>query len=207
MPTDTFFRLPEEKRQRLMDSAWDEFTTVRFSDASINKIIRSAGIPRGSFYQYFTDKDDLFSYLVRPLRQHFFNLARQEVEAAHGDMATAPLAIYDRFFNSGEQLNHDLLRCIQVVQRNPESEFHTLFCGPNSMLRAFIALVDTSPLVRSDLAFLQEVFHLFVFIIASAIIDTLNHPEQKTLFREQLALRVEILLRGCTAPATQGGTL
>lgn len=207
MPTDTFFRLPEEKRSRLMEAAWDEFTSVRFSDASINQIIRAAGIPRGSFYQYFTDKDDLFSYLVRPLQQHFFDLAREEVEAAQGNMSTAPLAIYDRFFNSGEQLDHDLLRCIQVIRCNPESEFHTLFCGPNSMLGSFTALVDTRTLVRTDPAFLREVFHLFVLTIASAIIDTLNQPERKAIFREQLALRVEILMRGCAAPTSQGGTL
>ena len=84
MPTDTFFRLPEEKRQRLMDAAWEEFTTVRFSDASINKIIRAASIPRGSFYQYFSDKDDLFSFLVRPLQHYFFDLAREEVLDAKG---------------------------------------------------------------------------------------------------------------------------
>ena len=53
MPTDTFFRLPKEKRQRLIDAAWEEFTQVRFTEASINKIIKGAHIPRGSFYQYF----------------------------------------------------------------------------------------------------------------------------------------------------------
>lgn len=207
MPSETFFRLPEEKRARLMDAAWDEFTTVRFSDASINKIIRAAGIPRGSFYQYFEDKDDLFAYLVRPLQQHFFDLARCEVEAARGDMSTAPLAIYDRFFNSGERLDTDLSRCIRVIRCNPESEFHNLFCGPNSMLHGFTELVDLEQLRRTDAAFLHEVFHLFVFTIASAIIDTLNAPEKKDLFRAQLALRVDILMRGCAAPAVQGGTL
>lgn len=207
MPSDTFFRLPEEKRQRLMDAAWEEFTTVRFSDASINKIIRTANIPRGSFYQYFTDKDDLFAYLVRPLQNHFFDLAREEVLAAGGSMQIAPLTIYDRFFNSGEELSHDLNRCIQIIRCNPESEFHTLFCGPDSMLRSFTALVDVSLLSRRDPEFLQEVFHLFVFTIASAIIDTLNHPDQRETIRKQLALRVDILLRGCMSPAPQGGTV
>ena len=205
MPTDTFFRLPEEKRQRLMDAAWEEFTTVRFSDASINKIIRTANIPRGSFYQYFSDKDDLFGYLVRPLQKHFFDLARTEVMSARGSMLTAPLAIYDRFFNSGEELSQDLSRCIQIIRCNPESEFHTLFCGPDSMLRSFTALVDVNQLSRSDPDFLQEVFHLFVFTIASAIIDTLNRPDRRESIRKQLALRVDILMRGCAAPAAQGG--
>lgn len=207
MPSDTFFRLPEEKRRRLMEAAWEEFTAVRFSDASINKIIRAANIPRGSFYQYFTDKDDLFAYLVRPLQKHFFDLARAEVLNAKGSLFTAPLAIYDRFFNSGEETSQDLSRCIQIIRCNPESEFHTLFCGPDSMLRSFTTLVDTSQLSRTDPDFLQEVFHLFVFTLASAIIDTLNRPGQREAIRKQLALRVDILMRGCAAPAPQGGSL
>ena len=51
MPKPTFFRLPEEKRARLLNAAWDEFTRVSLSEASINSIIRAANIPRGSFYQ------------------------------------------------------------------------------------------------------------------------------------------------------------
>lgn len=64
MPTSTFFRLPEEKRQRLIEAAWEEFTQNSFSDVSINQIIRAAGIPRGSFYQYFADKGDLFFFFA-----------------------------------------------------------------------------------------------------------------------------------------------
>ena len=205
MPSETFFRLPDEKRKRLMDAAWDEFTQTRLSDVSINRIVRSASIPRGSFYQYFTDKHDLFSYLVRPLQQHFFSLAREEVERSGGDLSRAPLAIYDRFFTPGTPLDLALRRCIQIIRCNPDSEFHTLFCDPNSPLSGIVNLVDTSQLVRQDEEYVREVFHLFIFTLASAIIDTLNRPEQRETIRRQLALRVEILLRGC-APAPQGGT-
>ena len=59
VPTATFFRLPEEKRGRLIDACWAELAQVRFTDVSINRIITAAHIPRGSFYQYFDDKDDL----------------------------------------------------------------------------------------------------------------------------------------------------
>ena len=205
MPSETFFRLPDEKRKRLMDAAWDEFTQTRLSDVSINRIVRSASIPRGSFYQYFTDKHDLFSYLVRPLQQHFFSLAREEVERSGGDLSRAPLAIYDRFFTPGTPLDLALRRCIQIIRCNPDSEFHTLFCDPNSPLSGIVGLVDTSQLVRQDEEYVREVFHLFIFTLASAIIDTLNRPQERESIRRQLALRVEILLRGC-APAPQGGT-
>ena len=32
MPTGTFFRLPEEKRMRLVESAWEEFTHISYAD-------------------------------------------------------------------------------------------------------------------------------------------------------------------------------
>ena len=64
MPTDTFFRLPEEKRARILEGAWSEFTAVPYAEASINRIVRTSRIPRGSFYQYFTDKEDLYRYLL-----------------------------------------------------------------------------------------------------------------------------------------------
>ncbi len=67
MPHDTFFRLPAEKQQRILDAAVQEFAQYAYKDASINRLIKAAGIPRGSFYQYFTDKEDLYRYLLEQL--------------------------------------------------------------------------------------------------------------------------------------------
>ena len=64
MPKDTFFNLPEEKRQRIMDLAVAEFAANPYEVASISDIVRKAGIAKGSFYQYFEDKKDLYIYLI-----------------------------------------------------------------------------------------------------------------------------------------------
>ena len=74
MPTDTFFRLPEEKRARILEGAWSEFTAVPYADASINRIVQTSRIPRGSFYQYFEDKNDLFLTLIDEIRDQFLGL-------------------------------------------------------------------------------------------------------------------------------------
>lgn len=63
MPKDTFFNLSEDKKRKIFDAAVQEFSTKRFSEASINQIIKTAEIPRGSFYQYFNDKEDLYLYM------------------------------------------------------------------------------------------------------------------------------------------------
>jgi AcrR family transcriptional regulator len=64
MPKDTFHRLPEDKKLRIYHSAIQEFSARRFSDASLNQIVKTAKIPWGSFYQYFTGKEDLFLYML-----------------------------------------------------------------------------------------------------------------------------------------------
>ncbi len=64
MPSQTFFNLDKEKREKLILYAMEEFANNLYPNVSINKIIAKAQIPRGSFYMYFKDKDDLFSYLI-----------------------------------------------------------------------------------------------------------------------------------------------
>jgi AcrR family transcriptional regulator len=64
MPKPTFFNLPEDKRQRVVDAAIDEFAENSYQNAGINRIVDAAGIAKGSFYQYFADKEDLFRYLL-----------------------------------------------------------------------------------------------------------------------------------------------
>lgn len=65
MPLSTFFNLPEEKRQKILQCALDEFAEHDYDSASISKIVARAGIAKGSLYQYFTDKSDLHSYLLQ----------------------------------------------------------------------------------------------------------------------------------------------
>lgn len=64
MPTQTFMHLPDEKKRRIFLSVYHELERVPFPEMSINKIVKNAEISRGSFYQYFTDRDDVLGYFV-----------------------------------------------------------------------------------------------------------------------------------------------
>jgi len=46
-----------------MASAFNEFSKRSYEEAKLSNIIREANIPRGSFYQYFKDKKDLYLYV------------------------------------------------------------------------------------------------------------------------------------------------
>jgi AcrR family transcriptional regulator len=64
MPKDTFLNLPEQKRRLIEEAALDEFATWGFDNASINRIVAECQIAKGSFYQYFADKKDLFMHIM-----------------------------------------------------------------------------------------------------------------------------------------------
>ena len=64
MPTSTFFNLPEAKRIKIVEIAIAEFASHDYDSASITKIVKQAKIAKGSFYQYFEDKKELYLYLV-----------------------------------------------------------------------------------------------------------------------------------------------
>ena len=63
MPTQTFLNLDKEKRNRIIDAAINLFAERTYEQTMISDIIKIAKIPRGSFYQYFEDKDDLYFYI------------------------------------------------------------------------------------------------------------------------------------------------
>lgn len=77
MPSQTFFNLPDEKREALIKIALDEFSTSDYSSASISHIVREIGIAKGSFYQYFQDKKDLYIYLLNLVSEAKLALVRQ----------------------------------------------------------------------------------------------------------------------------------
>jgi AcrR family transcriptional regulator len=65
MPKPTFANLPEEKRSQILELAIEEFAAHDYKNASISNIVARAGIAKGSLYQYFEDKRDLYLYLIQ----------------------------------------------------------------------------------------------------------------------------------------------
>ena len=97
MPKQTFFNLPEDKRKTLIEAAEKEFSTVPLMKASISNIIKMAGIPRGSFYQYFENIEDLYFYLLNETTQkskeNFILLLKKH----DGDIIDAITEMYYQF--------------------------------------------------------------------------------------------------------------
>jgi len=83
MPNSTFFNLPEEKKNRIIEAAMDEFSQKYYGKVTIDKIAKKAEIPKGSFYQYFQNKDDLYIFLFGQIgnkKKHILEETREKIE-------------------------------------------------------------------------------------------------------------------------------
>ncbi len=62
-PKKTFENLSPDKRERITAAATEEFGRNGYAGASINAIVQSLGIAKGSIFQYFGDKKGLFLFV------------------------------------------------------------------------------------------------------------------------------------------------
>lgn len=89
MPKQTFLNLPKEKREAFVGIALEEFARNDYATASVSRIVARAGIAKGSVYQYFEDKRDLFLYLLERAQQTLLEALRDDASPGpeHGFFA------------------------------------------------------------------------------------------------------------------------
>ena len=175
MPTDTFFRLPEEKRTRILEGAWSEFTAVPYAEASINRIVQTSRIPRGSFYQYFEDKNDLFLTLIDEIRDQFLDLFHDTLERSGGDLFSMPLVLLDAMVAPSGCITPAFSRAFALLSLNVNMDVQQLFferAAGELCPQKLLEHIDPTLLRTQEDGFVDDVFTLLVGALACAIART-----------------------------------
>lgn len=76
MPLKTFYNLPKERQDEILNVCFEEFAINDYKSASLSAIIKKLEIAKGSFYRYFENKQDLYVYLLKfsnELRKSFLD--------------------------------------------------------------------------------------------------------------------------------------
>ena len=64
MPTTLFSELNDEKRQNIIATGIAEFSNYGYENSSTNRIVKNAGISKGSLFKYFPTKEDFYFYVL-----------------------------------------------------------------------------------------------------------------------------------------------
>jgi AcrR family transcriptional regulator len=102
LPKRTFNRLDDDKKERVMRAAIEEFQARGFESAKIEVIAQNAGVAKGSIYQYFDDKKELFLYSVTWALEYFMEIIDRQTPLKDMD-------VYD-YFLSGSRERFELLK-------------------------------------------------------------------------------------------------
>lgn len=122
MPTDRFYRLPEEKKQIIREAAIKEFARVPFEKASINQIIQNADISRGSFYTYFADKHDVVCFIFEDIQEQMRRQCEASLETNDGDYFMMLHDIFEVFVTRLQEAKNmlDMVRNVFSYQENAD---------------------------------------------------------------------------------------
>lgn len=198
MPSTTFYNLPAEKRERLLSAARAEFARAPYEEASVNRMIRAAGIPRGSFYMYFTDKEELFRFLMETYSGMLSDWMGAQLAQNGGDLFAAFLALFDFIQANRESVPFQELAAI--LHRNRQMQPGLLLEGlrPGAVLERLRPQVDLSRLDLRAETDLADLFRLLAISTLSALTAGCADGGQSDQ-REHLERVFSLLQRGAAA--------
>ncbi|MCM3160724.1 TetR/AcrR family transcriptional regulator [Metabacillus litoralis] len=200
MPKQTFYHLPKEKKDTLIHSAKKEFSRVPLHEASIANIIKSAGIPRGSFYQYFDDKEDLYFYLLDEFTQNTNRRVMTILRRKQGDLTETLIDLFQHIVQS--QHNQDNKAFFKNVFLNMNYKIENTLArsmyekSQKSHYLSFLKLVKTDHLnIKCE----QELIDMIEIMVSVTIhnlvrVFVLNLSEEEALTK--YINQIELLKKG-----------
>lgn len=198
MPSSTFLNLPVEKQERLLEAATQEFSAKPYSEASINQIIKTAGIPRGSFYMYFTDKEELFRYLLQGYVDQLLQMMELCVLEEQGDLFAGFLRLFD--YVCSQKNAHtmgsvgamtDIIGCNSGMQKNVLLEM----LDREKLLEALQDAVNSELLDLRRPEDLADILSILLSAGGSLLYDGLRSPDSSSV-RERLENVLRIFQHG-----------
>lgn len=197
MPTETFFKLTEEKRKKIIEAGKDEFSSVSLDEASIKNIAEKAGIARGSFYQYFKSKKDLLFFILEENRETMEKKLNRIIKESDGEIFNIYISIYDDMTSKCfDNMNRDIYkRIFENLKTNDESVFEGMEEKKKQDFKNFKNLIDKSKLkIESDLD-LDLIIQILNAITMSSVVRSIKYTSPEKA-REEFLKKIEFIKKG-----------
>lgn len=195
MPTQTFFNLPPPKREKLLHAAVAEFARRPYGEVSISRIIQAAEIPRGSFYQYFTDKTDLFRHVLRCCDKLLETAVSRSLDSCGGKPMELPLALFDRVLAYIQANRDDFALFLGILRQNAGMDAGQLLALPDMMLLV-LERADWSGLTPESREERLALLGMLLSCAGQALMAVCCCGMAAAECRRQLELRTALIRRG-----------
>mgnify|MGYP002533733092 FL=1 len=196
----TFYNLPYEKRKRITDAVIKEFMERPNEKVSINRIIKTAEISRGSFYQYFDDKVDLIEIITKTMFEESNNKAKEILKLSCGDLFVMYIKMFDYFgdYSSQKQTMKIMRNIVDSFKANYDLVSEYLKNRFNMALtnNEIYTMVDRQNLKFQDNESVKCLIEILTQVLKNAIFDVFVAGSDREEVRERLIKKIDIIKQG-----------
>lgn len=196
----TFYNLPYEKRKRITDAVIKEFMERPNEKVSINRIIKTAEISRGSFYQYFDDKVDLIEIITKTMFEESSNKAKEILKLSCGDLFVMYIKMFDYFgnYSSQKQTMKIMRNIVDSFKANDDLVSEYLKNRFNMALtnNEIYTMVDRQNLKFQDNESVKCLIEILTQVLKNAIFDVFVAGSDREEVHERLIKKIDIIKQG-----------
>lgn len=193
MPSERFFHLSDEKKERIKQAAINELSEFSLDQMSINRVIKSAEIPRGSFYEYFEDKFDLVNYLMSGFKLKVKEFADNEIANNNRDI----FKVFEELFSYVVDLklesgNNQFFKNIFSCLKFSEKDLKFIYSERNMIVNEYYDKADLDNYkikTKEDfICMLDVILDIFAKEVVSYFVEPENQLQHKELFSKKLSM-------------------
>ena len=196
MPKSTFYNLNIEKREKIEKAIRNEFGKKSFSKASISNIIEEANIPRGSFYQYFEDKEDAIKYVI----SNFIEVEKRQMEKIleenNGDIFETAIGIYQYIVDKNSD-DQEIILCKNILQTMKDENinvFEEIRLEKNNTNSK--SLINTTNLNVKNDEDIKYIMKIISVVVRAETIEVMSQRKSKEQGLEELKAQIKLLQEG-----------
>jgi AcrR family transcriptional regulator len=203
MPKPTFLKLKVEKKEKFILAAFEEFAQHHYETASISRLVDKLGIAKGSIYQYFEDKKDLYLFLIEYANQQKQKAIAEVIRKNYANF----FEMYEQIYVSGTQFDLEnplISRFLQNVSQERYAEelgdLHLITQRQSiDFFKNLLKNEQLKGLLRSDIE--ADLMALMIVQVGNGILDFIKLKNLQetdlniffrkltTLFREGFAIK------------------
>lgn len=198
----------------IQEAMIQEFSRVPLDKVSINKIVKSAEISRGSFYTYFQDKEDAFQFIFEDFVEQIQLYCKEVIIKMSGDFWALPEKLLEYVLDVCDK--HKMITLAQNAvghQGLMKILEKKTFCLPvqaakNRWLKEVYASTDCSQLRVESFEDYQILFSLCVSLLVETMGEIYHAGETREKAKESFLKRLNLIKYGafCAEPAEEGCT-
>lgn len=184
----------QRKKEALLNTAFDLFTSKGINDTSISDIVNKAGVAKGTFYLYFRDKYDIRNLLI-------YHKSSQLFMSAHTDMLKANIdRMEDKIVFVINHIIDDLVKdkkMLNFISKNLSWGFFkkALMSNDNSndvnFLEIYKTIINES---EDDYKDPEIMLFMIIELVSSTCYSTILYSEPVSI--EELKPYLEAAVRG-----------